>query len=233
MFKKILGLSSLVLVTLSAAALAQPRIVLYADGGFRGDRLEFDAASPDLSLFRFNDRASSLEVQNGSWEICKDSHYRGCILLFDGGRGEMSDLSRIGWNDRVSSLRPVDVGAPAAGQGDNPGLQPQNYRFSGRGALALEGEEDHWFNKASLQLAANGTFELTVSTNRSQRFTGTYRWSGRERIEIEVTDGPGRGRGIVYMDGNTPRSVEIIGTFRRTGVYTFSFINQHYAPWND
>jgi hypothetical protein len=79
--------------------------VLYADAGFSGQGIQINGAEPDLSRYRFNDRASSIVVRGGVWEVCVDANFRGRCEIID------TDSSRLGdyrLNDNISSLRPVD-----------------------------------------------------------------------------------------------------------------------------
>jgi|AntAceMinimDraft_5_1070358.scaffolds.fasta_scaffold01052_9 hypothetical protein len=52
-------------------------VVLHADAGFRGEAIQADGAIPDLKPMRFNDRASSISVRSGAWEVCSDVNFRG------------------------------------------------------------------------------------------------------------------------------------------------------------
>jgi len=91
------------LMTLSAQALAQ--ITLYEDDGWRGRTFSTSHEVVDLNRFGFNDRASSVIVEGGQWELCEDSRFEGrCMVLRP---GNYASLSAMGMNDRVSSLRPV------------------------------------------------------------------------------------------------------------------------------
>ena len=91
------------ILTLSAQALAQ--ITLYEDDGWRGRAFSTGHEIGDLSRVGFNDRASSVIVEDGQWELCSDAGFSGkCMIL---RRGNYGSLSSMGMNDRVSSLRPV------------------------------------------------------------------------------------------------------------------------------
>ena len=81
--------------------------VLYADAGYSGARLELNGAVPDLSKLRFNDRASSVVIRNGAWQVCVDSDFRGRCEIID---ASMTRLGAYRLNDNISSLRPVGYG---------------------------------------------------------------------------------------------------------------------------
>lgn len=90
-------------LTLSAQALAQ--VTLYENDGWRGRAFSTSHEIGDLGRIGFNDRASSVIVESGQWELCDDEGFRGkCMILRPGNYGS---LGAMGMNDRVSSLRPV------------------------------------------------------------------------------------------------------------------------------
>jgi len=81
-------------------------IVLYSETSFEGDFRTFDREVTDLQDFGFNDRARSVRVLWGTWEICRDNFFRNCRRI----TGDESDLDRMNLSRRVSSLRPVEGG---------------------------------------------------------------------------------------------------------------------------
>ncbi|MBI1685231.1 beta/gamma crystallin-related protein [Caulobacter hibisci] len=78
-------------------------VVLYQDGGFRERSVEINGDTPDLRAFNFNDRASSIRVQGGDWELCDDINYGGRCWRVS------SDIVQFSpdMNERVSSLRRI------------------------------------------------------------------------------------------------------------------------------
>lgn len=91
----------------ACAALAAPRpqITFYQDDDFRGPAYSTRRAVADLGRVGFNDRASSVVVDGGRWEVCDDGNFRGqCVLL---QHGNYPSLRAMGLNDRLSSTRPV------------------------------------------------------------------------------------------------------------------------------
>lgn len=86
---------------------ARGGITLYDGAGFRGEAVSFSAAVAQLPRARFNDRAGSVAVQGGSWELCSDSNFRGhCEIV----SGDIGDLRRISLNNNISSIRPANRG---------------------------------------------------------------------------------------------------------------------------
>jgi uncharacterized protein YcfJ len=90
-------------LTLTTQAMAQ--ITLYEHDGWRGRAVTTDKAIRNFTQIGFNDRASSIVVDRGQWEVCDDARFRGhCVVL---RRGSYDSISSMGMNDRISSVRPV------------------------------------------------------------------------------------------------------------------------------
>jgi hypothetical protein len=88
---------------LSAQVMAQ--VTFYEGEDFHGRAFTTTRAQPDLSRDGFNDRASSVIVDGGRWEVCDDGNYGGdCVLLRPGTYGS---LRQLGLDNRVSSARRV------------------------------------------------------------------------------------------------------------------------------
>lgn len=93
------------LVALLAGAPALAQITFYENDGFLGRTFRAQGAVSDFQSQGFNDRASSVVVDGGRWEVCDDSRFRGnCVVL---RRGNYASLRDLGLNDRVSSVRPA------------------------------------------------------------------------------------------------------------------------------
>ena len=90
------------------AATAQAQVTLYADEGFRGQVYRANGVVGNLDRVGFNDRASSVVVERGEWQVCDDARFGGrCIVL---RAGSYPSLRSLGLNDRVSSVRPASIG---------------------------------------------------------------------------------------------------------------------------
>jgi hypothetical protein len=96
------------IVAAGAAALALPvaaEITLFEHDGFDGRGMRARGAINDLEYQGFNDQVSSAIVNRGAYEVCEHAHFGGhCVIL---GPGEYPSFNRLGFNDRVSSIRPV------------------------------------------------------------------------------------------------------------------------------
>lgn len=105
-------------VAVSAAALLAPlahaaEAVLFSGLDYSGERRAINDEERDLNHLRFNDRAKSIRIKSGTWEVCTDGRFRGrCEVLTH----DMRSLYDIGMGTTISSLRPVrDRGHHATG----------------------------------------------------------------------------------------------------------------------
>lgn len=85
----------------------QPAIVLYV-GPFDGPELRLSDAVSDLRSRGFNDRAGSVDVLAGHWELCSDGGFGGRCQRVPPGR----HLLPPELDGRLSSLRPLGGAAP-------------------------------------------------------------------------------------------------------------------------
>ncbi|HEX7327597.1 MAG TPA: beta/gamma crystallin family protein [Casimicrobiaceae bacterium] len=96
---------ALLAVLLAACTAASAQVTLYEQPGLRGRAFSTNGAIPNLERRGFNDRASSVVVQRGRWELCSDEQFRGQCVFVE--RGQYPSLAAMGMNNRVSSLRPA------------------------------------------------------------------------------------------------------------------------------
>lgn len=82
---------------------AAPAIVLHEHARGTGRELALSAAVSNLEALGFNDRASSVEVFRGRWQLCRHADYQGDCAVFGPGRHSLE--GRL--HDGVSSLRPL------------------------------------------------------------------------------------------------------------------------------
>jgi hypothetical protein len=86
-----------------AASVANAQIVLYEHDNFNGRTYRASYSVQNLDDSGFNDKASSVTVRGGKWQLCVDAYFRGsCVTL---GPGEYPSLRAMGMNDKVSSAR--------------------------------------------------------------------------------------------------------------------------------
>jgi hypothetical protein len=113
MFATLLRLGALIAVPLVAAGAAaaqydapqdEAALILFSGANYTGDAVNiFDPihALPDI---RFNDRARSVAVLSGAWEVCEHSDFTGrCVFL----REDVPDLRYFDLGGEISSVRPI------------------------------------------------------------------------------------------------------------------------------
>ena len=102
------------------ASVATAQVTLYQGERFYGPTFTTSGNVYNLDRAGFNDRASSLIVERGMWQVCEDSDFRGyCQTLRP---GQYPSLRAMGLNNRISSLR--RVGGPAYTYGPPPPPPP-------------------------------------------------------------------------------------------------------------
>jgi uncharacterized protein YcfJ len=96
---------ALVASTLLLATQAMAQITFYEGEGFRGRAYSASNAVPNFDRTGFNDRASSIVVDKGRWEVCEHANFQGrCVVL---RQGSYNTLSALGLNEAISSVRPA------------------------------------------------------------------------------------------------------------------------------
>ena len=99
---------TLVVAFFASTAIAQ--VTLYEQEGFHGRTFTANGPVYNLDRLGFNDRASSLIIDRGDWQICEDADFHGrCVVL---RAGQYPSLASVGMNDRISSLRRMSGGGP-------------------------------------------------------------------------------------------------------------------------
>src|SRR5438093_679449 len=130
------------LVLATGAALAG-EITLYERPGFQGRSMTLRNNMPDLDRTRFNDRAESIVVRDGVWEVCTDARYGGRCARLQPGEYPTLDGPL---NDRISSAREVAQYAPQAAVAPPPPAQygrPEGYRGGGARAVPARPSSSH------------------------------------------------------------------------------------------
>ncbi len=117
---RLTALAALIFAGAAGTASAQ-EIILYDQPNFQGQSLTINRATSDLSAMRFNDRASSLRVVSGQWELCVDAHFSGGCFIYSGQEAHLGRYDNI-----FTALRPVapntNGGRPGGPQGGGDSL---------------------------------------------------------------------------------------------------------------
>lgn len=129
----------------AATAAIASEITLFENPGFQGRRITLRGTTPDLDRTQFNDRAQSIIVRDGVWEVCTDAGFGGqCTRLQP---GEYPTLAG-GLNDRISSAREVAQHAPPPSGGPasrtpGPGGPARAVLYEGEGFRGRSFEITH------------------------------------------------------------------------------------------
>ncbi|MBI5275088.1 MAG: glycine zipper 2TM domain-containing protein [Burkholderiales bacterium] len=98
--------TTLAVAALAACGQAAAQVTFYEGEGFRGRAFTTSRQIGDFARSGFNDRASSVVVDQGRWEVCEDARFDGrCVVL---RKGSYDSLRSLGLENRISSVRPVD-----------------------------------------------------------------------------------------------------------------------------
>jgi len=101
-------LSAVAALALSWPALAGT-VILFEHQNMQGQSMGLRNEVPDLDRTDFNDRTESIVVQDGYWEICTDSYFRGACMTL--GPGQYPNLTGQ-FSRSISSLREVPPPPP-------------------------------------------------------------------------------------------------------------------------
>ncbi|MBI3149023.1 MAG: beta/gamma crystallin family protein [Betaproteobacteria bacterium] len=94
----------LFLLLASTRLSASGEIVLFQYPDFMGRSISLQGYTPDLENLRFNDRAASILVRSGDWEVCTDANFRGSCKVLRPGEYRQLPYDFL---DRISSARAV------------------------------------------------------------------------------------------------------------------------------
>ena len=98
-------------------------IVLYEDAYYRGRSITIRDSSENLRFQNFHDRAESVRVLSGSWDICSEPRFQRCQTI----DRDVPQLSSLGMNKKLSSVR--FAGWDSGGGGGYPPTYPERARL--------------------------------------------------------------------------------------------------------
>ena len=111
----------ILLVGLGVAFHAQgAEITLFERDGFAGRSFTANQSISNFANIGFNDRASSVIIRSGTWQLCSDAYFRGrCVTI---SRGEYPTLRSLQLDEQVSSIRELEwVGGQGGADGGRAG----------------------------------------------------------------------------------------------------------------
>ena len=81
-----------------------PKIVLYEHAQFKGRELALESSTSNLRSFIFNDKASSVKVQSGTWKLWEHISFTGRSYQVGRGDYDIGIISAQIGNDVISSV---------------------------------------------------------------------------------------------------------------------------------
>ena len=183
-------------------------IELYGQPEFRGRTLKLDRDAATMQGTGFDDRASSVVVNEGTWQLCSDPNYQGTCRVFAPGR--YADLG-YGMAKQISSARLVRRyrDAPAV---LSAGVQaPESLSPAGVAKVILFNEPN--FRGESLAVSGvQGSLERAGFDNAAESMVVEGgRWTMCTEVYFRgdcVVVGPGRYRNL--RDAGVSRSLSSI-----------------------
>jgi len=130
-------------------------IELYGQPGFGGRTLMLDRDTPTLENTGFDDRASSIVVREGTWQLCADPGYSGSCRIYAPGR--YADLG-YGMAKQVTSARLLRSRRDAPAELSGGVFGPDSGPIDGRSRVILFSQNN--FGGESIAVAGvNGTLD--------------------------------------------------------------------------
>jgi hypothetical protein len=188
----------------TATALAG-EITLFEYPDFGGRRVTLRGTVSNFDPAGFNDRASSLVIRDGYWELCADAYFRGRCATF--GPGEYRNL-QPSLADTISSAR--EVGGPPPGPSPGPPI-------AGGGGPRIELWERREFGGRSMTLTSGAPdFERIGFNDRADAavvYGGVWRLCEHAGLGGHCQEyGPGRYNDLGYLGGKVS-SAAIVGGY--------------------
>jgi Beta/Gamma crystallin len=205
-------LAAIALFAASTAAAGELTLFEYPD--FGGRRITFRGAVSNFDRIGFNDRASSMVIREGYWEVCSDAYFHGRCATF--GPGEYHSL-QPSLADTISSAR--EVGGPPPGP---PPARPPGI-VAGDGTLRIELWERREFGGSSIVLTSGvPDFERIGFNDRADAaivYGGVWRLCEHAGLGGRCQEyGPGRYNDLGYLGGKVS-SVAIVSGIGGGGGY--------------
>jgi hypothetical protein len=144
------------------------RMVLYSEENFRGST--YTITGPTSSIGSYNDKARSVRIDGGTWDLCEDIDFGKCRTV----DRDLSNLSGLGLSKRVSSARPAGGGGgggsyPPPQQNTRLVLYDRNGYRGGSQTLDYASEGLGGFGTRAVSAQVIGTWQLCDGPNFSGR----------------------------------------------------------------
>ena len=115
--------AALAMSALIMAGQAAAQITFYEGEGFRGRAFTAESdVLPNMGRTGFNDRAASVVVDRGRWEVCEHAGFTGrCAVL---RRGSYPSLREVGLDRSISSVRRIESSRRYSNEAPAPLAEP-------------------------------------------------------------------------------------------------------------
>jgi Beta/Gamma crystallin len=188
-------LAAIALLASGAAIAGEITLFEYPDYG--GRRITLRGAISNFDPTGFNDRASSMVIREGYWEVCSDAYFRGHCATF--GPGEYRGLQHS-LTETISSAREVAAAPPAP-----PPVRPPS-AIVGDGTPRIELWERREFGGRSIVLTSGvPDFERIGFNDRADAavvYGGVWRLCEHAGLGGRCQEyGPGRYNDLGYLGG--------------------------------
>ncbi len=133
-------------------------LTLFTHSNFNGPALTLRGDAPDLVPANFNDRASSVVVRSGTWQLCEHAEFRGRCMVVE--RGEYPVLA--GFNDMISSVREISGRGEGYGRDERDGRNDRYERHErnerGERRWGRDEERGHGHGREAIELFSQSGF---------------------------------------------------------------------------
>ena len=196
---RLVRIACFALLAATAGAAGAQQIIFFELPDFNGRRYAVNDSVSNMASGGFNDRASSVVVRTGSWQLCTDAYFRGrCVTL---NPGEYRNLGQVGLSNQISSARQLG-GSWGGGGGGGYGASATLYEgsdFGGRsygvtGDVSNLGRTD-FIDRARSLYVQGGNWELC----RDDGYRGGCQ-----------VFGPGRHPNLGFLSGEVS-SIRLVG----------------------
>jgi hypothetical protein len=204
MFSLLRQTLSACVVMLASTAVLAGEITLFEYPDFGGRRVTLRGSMSNFDPAGFNDRASSMVIREGTWELCTDAYFRGRCASF--GPGEYRTLG-ASFSDSISSAR--EVGGP-------PPVAPPGPAYGGGGGRPrIELWERREFGGRSITLEAGvpdlERIDFNDRADAAVVYGGVWRLCEHAGLGGQCREfGPGRYNDLGYLGGKVS-SAAIVG----------------------
>jgi hypothetical protein len=187
---------------------AQPYIILHTDTNYRGNNSRY--TDPQNNLFAMNNKAESVTVGRGEWQLCEGIMFGGrCVTVTQ----SVPNLRSLGMNGKIRSVRPLGYGGQNPGAGYIVIFDQTNFRGT---PTNYDSAESNIVKRARSITIGSGTWQICDGRN----FTG--------RCEVLSQNVPNLGSFNINDTIRSLRPMGIVGPRPMPNPYIVIFDQENY-----